>query len=211
MLIDIATVFLGILLAQVAPGPNLMAVSAAALGSGRAAGLAVAAGVASGVVIWAVLFAFGIGALLQAFPETLTLMRFLGGGYLIYMGTRALWAAYTHGARAPAAARAILSPPSAYRRGLLVVMTNPKAALMWVAVSMFLASSGLSGPLFLLIGLGAAVSAMLIYGAYALVFSTGLAIRTYGRFFRVIEASFGAVFGFVGAKLVMDGLRDLRS
>ena len=90
-------------------------------------------------------------------------------------------------------------------------MTNPKAALMWVAVSMFLASAGLSGPLFLLIGLGAALSAMLIYGGYALVFSTGIAVRTYGRFFRLIEASFGAVFGFVGTKLVMVGLRDLRS
>ena len=90
-------------------------------------------------------------------------------------------------------------------------MTNPKAALMWVAVSMFLASSGVVGPLLVLIGLGASLSAMLICGAYALVFSIGIAIRTYGRFFRLIEASFGAMFGFVGANLVMDGRRDLRS
>lgn len=67
MLIDIA---LGNLLAQLLPGANSMAVSAAAPGFGRSPGLAVAAGVASGGAIWAVLFAFGIGALLQAFPET---------------------------------------------------------------------------------------------------------------------------------------------
>ena len=116
MLIEIATVFLGILLAQVASGQNLMAVSAAALGSGRSAGLAVAAGVASRVVIWAVLCTFGICALLQAFPETLTPMRFLGGGYLIYMGARAPWAALINGNGGPAATRSTLAPPAACRQ-----------------------------------------------------------------------------------------------
>lgn len=89
-------------------------------------------------------------------------------------------------------------------------MTSAKAALIWVAVSICLASSGPAGPRFLLIGLGAAVSGMLIYSGYALAFSTGIVVRTYGRFLRLIETSFGGIFGFVGAKLVMDGLRDLR-
>ena len=52
---------------------------------------------------------------------------------------------------------------------------------------------------------------MLIYGGYALLFSTGIAIRTDARFFRLIEASFDAVFGFVGTKPIMDGLRDIRT
>ncbi|WP_268995454.1 LysE family translocator [Microvirga roseola] len=95
-MIEIAATFIGVLLAQISPGPNLMAVSSAALGSGRGAGIATAAGVATGVVIWAILFAFGVGALLQAFPQTLTAMRFLGGGYLIYLSLKALRTAF-HG------------------------------------------------------------------------------------------------------------------
>ncbi|WP_268995453.1 hypothetical protein [Microvirga roseola] len=89
-------------------------------------------------------------------------------------------------------------------------MTNPKAAMMWVAVSMYLAASSLSTPQFLAFGLAASASAMTIYGAYALLFSTGFAMRAYARFFRFVEGIFGAVFGMIGAKLVIDGVREVR-
>ena len=52
---------------------------------------------------------------------------------------------------------------------------------------------------------------MLIYGAYALIFSTGLAMRVYARVFRGIEAGFGAIFGAIGAKLFVDGVRELKA
>ena len=52
---------------------------------------------------------------------------------------------------------------------------------------------------------------MLVYGSYALLFSTGLAARTYGRFQRWIEGLFGAVFGALGGKLVADGIAELRA
>jgi hypothetical protein len=50
----------------------------------------------------------------------------------------------------------------------------------------------------------------LIYGAYALIFSTGVVMRVYARFFRAIEGGFGAIFGAIGAKLFIDGVRELR-
>ena len=56
-----------------------------------------AVGIAFGVLVWATLFAFGIGAVLQAYPETLTAMRLIGGGYLLYLGIRSLRAAMRTG------------------------------------------------------------------------------------------------------------------
>ena len=82
MMFEVAGVFAGIVLAQISPGPNLMAVSSIALGGGRMPGAIAAVGVATGVFIWSILFAFGIGALLKAFPQAITAMRLLGGGYL---------------------------------------------------------------------------------------------------------------------------------
>jgi threonine efflux protein len=35
--------------------------------------------------------------------------------------------------------------------------------------------------------------------------------RTYGRFFRLIEGSFGALFGIIGARVVLDGIKGLRA
>lgn len=202
---------LGVFLAQVSPGPNMMAVASASLGGSRTSGLATAAGVATGVLVWSVLFAFGIGAFLRAFPQAITAMKFLGGGYLVFLGARGLRSAFQSPGLTTSASGVLTSTNAAYRQGLFVVMTNPKAALMWVAIAMFLSSSGASATHFLLIGAGASASAMLVYSTYAVLFSTGMAVRTYQRFFRAIEGTFGALFGGVGAKLVLDGIRELRS
>ncbi|MGO4571479.1 LysE family translocator [Microvirga sp. 2TAF3] len=210
-MLGIAGVLFGIFLAQVSPGPNLMAVSSASLGSGRLVGFSTAAGVATGVFIWAVLFALGIGAFLKAFPQTIMAMRLLGGGYLVYLGLKALHAAIASSSDRPVAGRAEMRAGAAYRRGLFVVMTNPKAALMWVAVSMYLASAGLSTLQFLAIGVGASISATVVYGTYALIFSTGTVTRVYARFCRVIEGCFGVAFGGIGAKLFIDGIRELKA
>ena len=34
---------------------------------------------------------------------------------------------------------------------------------------------------------------------------------TYRRFFRLIEGSFGALFGMIAAKVILDGLKGLRA
>lgn len=210
-MLEMLPLMIGIMLAQVSPGPNLMTVSSLSLGSGRLAGVSAAAGVATGVFIWSILFAFGAGAFLEAFPGTVTAMKLLGGSYLLYLGIKAVRSSLRKSEPATQAGRSASTRGAACLTGFLVVMTNPKAALMWVAVSMYLAAADLSAGQFLLVGVCASATAMLIYGGYALLFSTGVAMRAYGRFFRAIEASFGIVFGAIGAKLVADGLRALRA
>ncbi|HMB48942.1 MAG TPA: LysE family translocator [Afifellaceae bacterium] len=210
-MIEFVPLILGIFLAQASPGPNMMAVSSIALGSGRRAGMLTAAGVATGVFVWAILFAFGVGAFLNAFPQTITAMKLIGGGYLLYLGLKALRTAFSGEANVGSAAAARKTGAQAYGTGLLVVLTNPKAALMWVAVSMFLASAHSSSMQYLIVGVCVSLSAGAIYGVYAFLFSTGIALRAYGRVFRFVEAGFGMVFGAIGAKLVADGIRELRT
>jgi threonine/homoserine/homoserine lactone efflux protein len=103
-----------------------------------------------------------------------------------------------------------LTVPRAWVTGLGVVLTNPKAALMWAGVSLYTAGMGMSHPQFLALGIGVAASAMTVYGAYALIFSTGGATRLHGRFAPVLQAAFGALFGALGLRLMYDGARALR-
>ncbi|MXN66034.1 LysE family transporter [Stappia sp. GBMRC 2046] len=209
-MLELVPLAIGIVLAQVSPGPNMMAVSSASLSSGRRAGIRTAAGVAAGVLVWALLFSLGIGALIEAYPGSITAMKVIGGGYLLYLGLKALKASFRP-ARSNGGPQAAATPsPKAFRTGMLVVLTNPKAALMWVAISLFLASASGSELRFLVIGFAASLSALLVYGAYAVLFSTGFATRAYGRFFRWIEGTFGALFGALGAKLLIDGLKEAR-
>lgn len=210
-MIEILPLMLGVLLAQISPGPNMVAVSSFALGATRKAGVFAAAGVASGVFVWAILFAFGVGGLMSAFPQTITAMKIVGGSYLLYLAFKALRSTWLDSPKNVDAGCLKATNSRAYITGLLVVLTNPKAALMWVAISMFLASTNPAYWQFLVVGICASFSAMMVYGTYAVLFSTGAAVRTYDRFYRFIEASFGVVFGSLGVKLILDVVKELKA
>lgn len=208
MIQTFAMTLAGVVLGQLLPGPNLLAVAGAALGQDRRTALAVALGVASAIFAWIALAAFGLGALLSAAPSLLTALKLLGGGYLCYLAARALIGAIRGGNVAYGTARARWSLVEAWRRGLLVNLTNPKAALMWGAVATFLFGSGLSAWQVLAFAPLGFASAIVVYGIYAVLFSSAAARRGYARFHRVIQGLFGAAFGSLGGELVVSGLRE---
>jgi threonine/homoserine/homoserine lactone efflux protein len=108
--------------------------------------------------------------LLSAFPQLLIAMKLLGGGYLLFLGTKALRVARRgskHGAEAAGVTR---TSRRAYATGLLVVLTNPKAALMWAAVALLLATASFSQSPSRLGGVCLEIWAVAMYGAYAQVF-----------------------------------------
>ncbi|KRA50191.1 LysE family translocator [Devosia sp. Root635] len=210
MLQSFLLVFLGVAAAQASPGPNMFAVIGVALGNGRRAALLVVAGIASGTLVWAAMAALGLGAVFAAVPALLTALKFIGGAYLCYMGFRGLRAVLRGTDSALRAETRPLSDLAAWRRGLFVVLTNPKALLMWLALATFLFGTGLNPGQVLLFGPAVALSSALIYGCYGVMFSTGLASRGYARFWRWIEAAFGTAFGALGLTLLISGIRDLR-
>lgn len=195
---------------QVLPGPNLIAVASTSLASGRKAGVIVALGVASGAFCWALGVAAGLGVVLERYPSAILGMKLIGGSYLLYLGLRSALSIRNGASISIRADKHKLSPVQAWRRGVLVVLTNPKAALMWAAMAGIMFGAGLHAlevALFAPIG---AASAAVIYGIYAVLFSTSVIDRTYHRFWRVIEGLFGATFGALGGKLLYDGFRELR-
>ncbi|NKB54036.1 MAG: LysE family translocator [Rhizobiaceae bacterium] len=206
-----AITLLATIAAQLAPGPNFLAVAATALGQGRMAGLAVAAGVASGVFFWVIVVAFGLGSLLELAPALLLLLKIAGGLYLIYLAARGLRAGIQGEAVNLSADARSRSLKSNWQMGMLVVVTNPKAALMWIAMATFIFAGGGTWLHVLLFGPLGALSALAVYGLYAWLFSTNIAIRSYQKFSRVFEYSFASLFGLFGGKLLWDGLKELRT
>ncbi|AYC33782.1 LysE family translocator [Pseudomonas cavernae] len=113
------------------PGPNgLLALTHGALYGHRRALWTVAGGVLGFVVLMA-LSMFGIGALLQASADALTLLKWAGGAYLIWLGIQ-LWRAPALHLSAPAQA-ARKSAPAMLRQGLLSAVSNPKVILFYGA------------------------------------------------------------------------------
>ena len=206
-----AATLVGVALAQASPGPNLLAVAGMALGHGRRLAIVTVLGVAMAMLVWAVAVASGLGTLLAIYLSLLAATKLVGGAYLAFLGAKALLSARRGKRAAIAAETRPVTTFGAWRRGFLVVLTNPKAALMWAAVGTYLFGSGLSAAQVAGFGPVGAVSGFLIYGTYALLFSTGTASRAYARFSRVVDAAMGAVFGLLGARLLIDGMREIRA
>ena len=211
MLSIYALTWLGVLAAQISPGPNLAAVASVGLAQGRKSALYVVAGISSGMLVWSAATALGLGALIEAFPLSLLFLKFVGGGYLLLLAIKAAGATIMGGGSAtfaPDTRR--LTNRLAWRRGVLVLLTNPKAALMWAAVASFLFGQGLSAWHVLAFGPMGALSGLVIYGTYAWLFSTGVATRGYLRFSRWFEGVFAAAFGAMGVSLIWAGFREAK-
>lgn len=116
---------------SLSPGPNgLLALTHGAL-YGRQRTLYTIAGGALGFVVVIALSMFGIGALLQTSLVWLTVMKWVGGLYLVYLGIQ-VWRAPPIGMDIrPSQQRR--SGLSMFRQGLLSAVTNPKGLLFFAA------------------------------------------------------------------------------
>ncbi len=104
---------LAYLLATLTPGPNVLLVVKNGLQHGWRAALVSILGNLGCQAILIGLVAMGVGALLQTLPPLFVALKLAGGGYLVYLGYKALRAANT-GAQglSPSTARDAPEPPS---------------------------------------------------------------------------------------------------
>jgi len=185
------------------PGPNILAVIGTAMAQGRRAGLALATGIAAGTGLWSGITLVGVTGLLAAYAGFMTVLKIAGGLYLLLLAGKAL-----RSAAAPVAVAPVAAGPERLSRlflkGLTVQMTNPKAALTWVAVMSLAFGDGGDAPVW--VGLTVVVASTLIsltaHWLYAAAFSTPVMVRAYGRARRWIDLALGVFFAAAGIKLL---------
>lgn len=116
---------------SLSPGPNgLLALTHGAL-HGRRKTLWTIFGGSAGFVTVIALSMFGIGALLQTSLVWLTVLKWLGGAYLVWLGVQ-VWRAPAIGVELQATATA-RGGWSLFRQGALSAATNPKGILFFAA------------------------------------------------------------------------------
>jgi amino acid exporter len=192
------------LLAIASPGPNILAVIGTSMGVGRKQGLALALGVAAGGFCWALLTTGGLSALLASYASALTVIKIAGGLYLLWLAYKAFRsAASAHDIEATTLSGSTRSSLGYFTRGLTIQMTNPKAALAWIAI----VSLGLQENAPLWVGLslviGTSLLSVVIHCLYAVAFSTPVMVRLYSKARRWIQGALGAFFTFAGIRLLL--------
>ncbi len=197
----LAAPLLAFFIAAASPGPATLAVAATSLAFGRRAGFVLGTGLAIGLIFWGALTAAGLGALITAWSPALILLKLAGGAYLLYLAWISARSALRPGPTDDPALRAIPARNLLWR-GIALNLMNPKAVLAWAAVI----AVGLSGPdtsgyLVTVVAL-CAVMSVLIYAAYALLFSIGPVRAAYTRGRRACEALFALGFAAAGVRLM---------
>jgi len=117
---------------SLSPGPNgLLALTHGAL-HGRRKALYTIFGGASGFVAVIALSMFGIGALLKTSLVWLTVMKWVGGAYLVWLGIE-VWRSPPIGIDIGGKAAEPRAGWSLFRQGALSALTNPKGVLFFAA------------------------------------------------------------------------------
>lgn len=190
-------------LGMMSPGPNIMSVIGTSMSVGRKSGKALALGVATGTFCWGLLAFLGFTTVLSLYASVMFAIKVFGATYLLWLAFKSFRSAATD-KKLTTGDLGITGAPSAYyRRGLLIQMTNPKAALTWVAV-MSLAVD-VSAPLWVgsAIVLGTTLISLVGHLTYAIAFSTSPMVAAYQRARRWIEVGLGTFFCFASYKLLM--------
>lgn len=113
------------------PGPNgLLALTHGALYGVRRTTATIAGG-ALGFTAIIALSLFGIGALLAASAGLLTVLKWVGGAYLVWLGIQ-VWRSPPLGVDQNTENR-VMTSVALFRQGLLAAVTNPKGILFFVA------------------------------------------------------------------------------
>ncbi|MCU1682542.1 MAG: lysine transporter LysE [Amycolatopsis sp.] len=116
------------------PGPSLAVMINQSLRSGRAAGLATVAGNTSGLVFWATASAFGLTALIRTSEVAFVVLKVAGALYLLWLGVQALRRSRVKTDKPVVDAAVTKGLAASYRAGLVANLTNPKAAVLYLAL-----------------------------------------------------------------------------
>lgn len=116
------------------PGPSLAVMINQSLRSGRAAGLATVAGNTTGLIFWAAASAFGLTALVRTSEVAFIVLKVAGALYLGFLGVQALLRSRRGTPKPVDDGPAAKGLAASFRAGLLANLTNPKAAVLYLAL-----------------------------------------------------------------------------
>lgn len=197
---------LACLVISVVPGPDMMFIMANGIARGRGAGVVAAAGMSTGLLGHTIAAALGLGALLQAAPIALEVVRVAGAVFLVYLAVTTLRSAKDVAKAAPARFGE-RSLRRTFVMATLVNLSNPKVVLFYIAFfPQFVTEGGWPVPVqFLVMG------GILIFTGFLVDASVGLASGTLSNLLlrrpgvqRWLNRVSAAIFGGLAVRLVAD-------
>lgn len=187
------------------PGLDTALILRTSLLAGRRPAWGVVLGIQAGTLLWGLLAAVGLSALLAASQLAYDVLRWAGAAYLVWMGARMLLAKERHdgdGGGQEAGFR------TGFRRGLVTNLLNPKVGAFYVAIlPQFIPEDAPHAAMGLLLA-GVHVAEGLVWSAVLIGFATLMSgVLRAAPVRRALDRLTGVVIVGFGLRLAMDGGR----
>ena len=128
---QILSFLLAAVLLTATPGPDNLMVLSMGMSKGRRSGIAFGLGCALGCLSHTLLAVVGVGALIAASPLAFTVLKWVGGAYLVWLGTQAL--RHAGAVRVEGDKAAAQSLRRTFAKGLVANAINPKVVLFFLS------------------------------------------------------------------------------
>lgn len=206
-------------LSLISPGPDFIMIMKNTTRYGRRTGLWTGAGIALGESIHAGYSILGLGLIMSKSVAVMSVIKYLGGGYLFYIGTKSLWsqrhafwgrkemsdsqgkAGSDSEAVLPAQAPKDLTPLQALRQGFFTNVLNAKAALFTIGLFTVVMSPQTPMWLQLSYALFIVVSTLAWFALVSVFLSAEPMKSSFGRVKKWIEVTTGSILVLLGVKL----------
>lgn len=186
------------------PGPNGLLIARTVPSASRMAGFAAIAGFVVAFFLHSTLSILGISALLMASSTAFGIVRLAGAAYLIWLGIKALRAAWrgTVAPAGPAPAQRRTTLRRSFAEGFLTNALNPKVSMFYLAAfpQVIAASHAGIGSVYLLVVLHALINVIWFCWIVLMFDRLGRLTRS-ARFRRWLQGLTGIAFIGFGARL----------
>lgn len=193
----------------VAPGPDNIYVLTRGIAQGRKVALASAWGMCSGLLFHTTLAAVGLSAILARSAGALSLVKYIGAAYLVYLGIRALLSREEF---SPSVEKIFtVKLRNFFLQGLTMNLLNPKVAVFFMAflpqfVSPSVGTAGSATLRLVALGLVFALLSVVIFSAIALFSGVvGDRLSRNPRFATALQWSTAFVLVGLGVRLALSG------
>ena len=123
----------------ITPGPDLIYVLTKGISGGRKVGIISAAGVTLGIFVHTIFAAIGLSVILKTSALAFSIVKIVGGGYLIYLGLKSILSK----SEFKLGKTELVSNKKIFTQGLISNTLNPKVALFFMAfLPQFIKTSG---------------------------------------------------------------------
>ena len=193
--------FFTTLVVVLSPGPAAIAVTAEAASNGFKRSLFVILGIATANIVYFVLSATGIAALIIASSTLFSTIKWIGVAYLLYLGLSALLSRSGPLSIKPEAKQSGQNH-RVFLRGFIIEFSNPKALLYFSALlPLFINIEQAIIPQLLILCLITFILDLVCYGLYAFLGWKSMSAGLKPLAIKIINKSAGAMLIFAGLKM----------